>query len=417
MWYCTLSCIALWPYNLYKFIVNRILQSAERPGSSRPEKSRPEKAGPWKPSRLILTFFLAISLVILMQPAAMAVVVVGLFDVEIAVPDESRASRQVALSDGLAEVLVRVSGDSNILQELRPPSPSSYIKQVRYITVKVPEAERKSGSQEARVKKQSLLKVQYNGTRIMDLLRKNSVPIWGGHRSKIVFWFAVRDGKSQYILKNSDFSVLKKEADAAFSRRGIPVVWPKNDSRDRKEVGFADVWAGFADPLLKASERYSSGPIVSVNALWNGHAWTGDWSLFMGQDSRRWSLRETEYDALISKGIDRVADSMGGKFAILEVQDASKLKKIFVEIDQVNSVKKFRKVQKYLTSLPIVHSVKLSQVEAERVAFQLSLRTGIDGFLGLVKSDSEIVPDVSQQADGGQVAAMPNFVYRFKLTD
>jgi hypothetical protein len=225
----------------------------------------------------------------------------------------------------------------------------------------------------------------------------------------------VHDGSRRYILKASDFSLLKKEADAAFKRRGIPVVWPNNDSRDRRGLRFADVWAGFAEPLLKSSKRYSNGPVVSVSMLWNGHAWVGDWSLFMGRESRRWSLRELDYDALISKGVDLVADAIGKKFAVLEVLDTSKLQQILVEIDRVNSVEGFRQVQNYLMSLPVVHSVRLSQIESERVAFWLSLRSEVDDFLGLVKTDSEIILDVN--FDANSATGIQDFVYRFKMID
>jgi hypothetical protein len=265
------------------------------------------------------------------------------------------------------------------------------------------------------VKNQYRLWVQYNGTRIMDLLREQSVPIWGEHRSQTVTWFAVHDGSRRYILKDSDFSLLKQEAEAAFKRRGIPVIWPKHDSRDQRGLRFADVWAGFSEPLLQSSQRYSNGPVVSVSMNWNGHAWVGDWSLFIGRDSRRWSLREIDYDALISKGVDLVADVIGKKFAVLEVLDTSKLQQILVEIDHVDSVEGFRKVQNYLMSLPVVQSVKLSQIESERVAFWLLLRSEVDDFLGLVKAGSEIIPNVN--ADTGLTADVQNFVYYFKMID
>ena len=363
--------------------------------------------------------FLVSLMACLVQPAALAVVVDGLFEVEIPVPDETKYIRNIALSDGLAEVLVRVSGDRNILQRLQPPSARAYVKQFRYITVEASEADEKAdpsaGNTADQVKKKHKLWVQYNGTRIMDLLREQSIPIWGEHRSQVVVWFAVNDGSRKYILKDRDISLLKKESVTAFKRRGIPVVWPKNDSRDQREVHFADIWAGFAEPLQKSSKRYSNGPVVSVTMSWNGHAWVGDWSVFIGRESRRWSLRELEYDALISKGVDLVADTIGKKFALLEVLDTSKLQKILVEIDSVNSVEGFRQVQDYLTSLPVVHSVKLSQIESERVAFWLSLRSEVNDFLGLIKAGSEIVPDVN--ADFGSANNVQNFVYRFKLNN
>ena len=50
---------------------------------------------------------------------ASAVVVEDLFEVEMPVLDESKAIRRAALDDGLIEVLIRVSGDSNILEKVK----------------------------------------------------------------------------------------------------------------------------------------------------------------------------------------------------------------------------------------------------------------------------------------------------------
>jgi uncharacterized protein len=257
--------------------------------------------------------------------------------------------------------------------------------------------------------------VQYNATKIMNLLRTSAIPIWGEHRSEVVIWLAVRDGTNQYILREQDVSLIKTQANEAFQRRGIPEVWPRNDTRDQQQLIFADVWAGFAEPIQQASQRYTTGPVVSASMVWNGASWVGDWSLFMGNDSRRWTLKERDYSALISQAIDLVADAMGQKFAVLEATDAQGLEQILVEIDQVGSVKKFRQVQKYLSSLPVVQSVSLSQVEPERVVFKLTLRSEVDDFLKLIKADTQMKPLVT--ADVGAVNGIANTVYRFKLSN
>jgi hypothetical protein len=351
---------------------------------------------------------------VLSPATTFAVVMEGLFEVEIPVPDESRAIRQAALADGLAEILVRISGDRSILQKIKPPSVNAYVKQFRYIAI---ESEAADVTEQDQANDPTIahhkLWVQYNTTRIMDLLRKNSVPIWGEHRSQVVIWLAVRDGTNQYILRDRDISLIKTQANASFQRRGIPAIWPRNDARDQQQLRFADVWAGFVEPMQQASKRYTTGPVVSASMTWNGYSWAGDWSLLMARDSRRWALEEQDYNALISQAIDLIADAMGQKFAVLEATDTQGLQQILVEIDQVGSVKKFRHVQKYLSSLPVVRSVWLSQVEPERVAFKLTLRSEVGDFLKLIKADTRMAPLLT--ADTETVAGVTNTIYRFKL--
>lgn len=353
--------------------------------------------------------------VLVLCPATtLAVVVKGLFEVEIPVIDETRSIRQAAFADGLGEVLVRVSGDRNVLQKLQLPSVNAYVKQFRYVAIETEATDvGRQDPVEDEVFAHYKLWVQYNATQIMNLLRKSGVPIWGEHRSEVVIWLAVRDGTHQYILREQDISLIKTQATEAFQRRGIPEVWPRNDARDEQQLRFADVWAGFAEPVQQASQRYATGPVVSASMSWDGSSWVGDWSLFVDDDSRRWTLKEQDYAALISQAIDLIADVMGQKFAVLEATDAQGLKQILVEIDQVGSVKKFRQVQKYLGSLPVVQSVRLSQVEPERVAFKLTLRSEVDDFLKLVKAGRQMMPLVT--ADVGPVNGIVNIVYRFKL--
>lgn len=361
------------------------------------------------PVLIVLVLFSA-----LYTQTTFAVVVQGLFEVEISVPDESRAIRQAALADGLAEILVRISGDRSILQKIKPPSANAYVKQFRYIAIesKAPDVTEQDQANDQAIARHRLW-VQYNATRIMDLLRRNSVPIWGEHRSQVVIWLAVRDGTNQYILREQDISLIKTQANASFQRRGIPAIWPRNDARDQQQLRFADVWAGFVEPMQQASKRYTTGPVVSASMAWNGYSWAGDWSLFMARESRRWALEDQDYDALISQAVDLVADAMGQKFAVLEATDIQGLQQILVEIDQVESVKEFRRVQKYLSSLPVVQSVWLSQVEPERVAFKLTLRSEVDDFLKLIKADTRMVPLVAANTESA--ADVTNAIYHFKL--
>ena len=198
-------------------------------------------------------------------------------------------------------------------------------------------------------------------------------------------------------MKDKDISLIKTKADTAFSRRGLPAIWPQNDARDQKTVYFADIWAGFTDSLKQASQRYSSGPVIVGTMGWDGRVWKGDWSLLMDDKVRKWSLNGPDYAALISRATDLAADVMGQKYAVLETFDISQQKTLAVEIDRVKSVEDFRHIEKYLSSLSAVQSVQLSQIEPERVFFDLTLRSKVDDLLNLIQSDSVITRLVDEE--------------------
>ena len=319
-----------------------------------------------------------------------AVVVEDLFEVDMPVLDESKAIRRAALDDGLIEVLIRVSGDSNILEKVKAPASNDYVKQFKYL---VQAAEEAGGEASQR------LWVRYNETKMLDFLRKQAIPVWGKHRSQLVMWLAVRDGSQRYILKNSDVSLIKSKTDAALGHRGIPVIWPKNDALDQQDVRFADIWAGFPDPIKQASKRYSQGPVIAANMSWNGRVWKAGWSLFMDDKVRKWSLSGADYATLIARATDLAADAMGQGFAALESFGVSQQKTLTVEVGRVASVKDFRRIEKYLSSLSAVQSVQLSQVESERVFFDLILRTKADDLLTLIQSGSVMAPAPEEESN------------------
>ncbi len=321
--------------------------------------------------------------------SASAVAVAGLFEVQMTVLDESTEVRRAALNDGLLEVLIRISGDSELLQKIEQPPADDYVQRFEYSEQDAALSGGVAGEKLQR------LWVRYNATRVMDFLRRQNIPIWGEHRSQAVIWLAVRDGGQRYVLKESDKSPIKNSVDAAFSRRGIPAIWPKNDEADQQIIRFADVWAGFAEPLQKASKRYSAGSIITANLGWNGTEWKGEWSLLMAGELKKWSLSGADYASVIVKAADLIADTMGQKFAALQSFDISQQKKVMMEIDKIRSVEAFRAIENYLSSLSAVQSVQLSQVEPERVFFELALRTKIDDLINLIQSGSTLarLPD------------------------
>lgn len=349
-------------------------------------------------SPLVFLFWMA-----LLAPLSVsAVVVEGLFEVKMSILDESKVIRRAALDDGLIEVLIRVSGDSHILKKIKAPASRSYVQQYEYSVL----------AATAEVAASQQLWVRYNATMVLDFLRKQAIPVWGSRRTQAVIWLAIRDGNQRYILKERDISLIKSQADIAFNRRGIPAIWPKNDAQDQQTVYFADIWAGFIEPLKQASQRYASGPVIVANMGWDGQFWKGDWSLIVDDEVRRWSLSGRDYETLIARAIDLAADVVGKKFAVLESFDVSQQETLMVEIDQVKSVEDFRRVEKYLSSLSAVRAVRLSRLESERVFFDLSLRSKAEDLFKLIQSGTVITHVLEEVIDKPNEVIPHRFILR-----
>jgi hypothetical protein len=340
-----------------------------------------------------LSFFLeaamwAVCLLIFLQlsaGAAYASQMASLYDVDILVADESTSLREQAFQQGLDEVFIRIAGDSIVMDKLKRPEPSRYVRQFSYEPVPNPLPDDRG------VIMTHHLKIQYNGNLMQKYLLDNGFPVWGEHRPDLVIWLAVRDGTNEYVLKDSDQSKLKAAVDAAMTRRGVPVRWPLYDSADRKILSVADIRGGFKDPVIKASQRYTRGPALTGSMIWNGKEWQSSWSLLLDSGNRHWSLVGPDYSMLLNKVIDQAADALGVVFAITDAINKQKQVMIQLEIQDVNSVEKYHRAESYLSDLSSVSLVRPVKVDAQNVIFELTLRSTEADFLNLIHNDAELV--------------------------
>ena len=311
--------------------------------------------------------------------------VVSLYDVELPVVDESADTRWRVFNEGLDEVFVRISGDSIVMDKLKRPPASRYVKQYSYDPVENPASNKDGELLSHRIK------IQYNGSAMETYLRENGYPVWGEHRAEIVVWMAIRDGRSEYVLKDTDNSLLKTSAQQALHRRGIPGRWPLFDNKDKKILKVADIRGGFKDPVAKASKRYSRGPALTGSLIWSGSKWQSSWSLLMENGNRHWSIEGADYNVLINKAVDQAADAMGIVFAIHGVGDNQKLARIHLDIQEVKSIDAYRRLESYLRDLSAVEMVKPLKVDGQSAMFEITLRSSEGDFLNLVKNDAELV--------------------------
>jgi hypothetical protein len=330
--------------------------------------------------------FLVIPL-LLANGQALAGRVAALYDVSILVVDESASIRQQAFKQGLDEVFIRISGDSIVMDKLKRPPSSRYVKQFSYDPVPVSAATAPLTNAKGEKLTQHL-KIQYNGRFMEKYLLDNGFPVWSEHRPDVVVWLAVRDGTNEYVLKDTDKSLLKTAVDEALIRRGVPERWPLYDKKDRKILSVADIRGGFKEPVKNASQRYSRGPALAGSMIWNGKQWQSSWSLLMEAGNRYWSLADADYNLLINKAIDQAADAMGVVFAIHSTEQ--QLTTIQLDIQSVSSIENFRHVEDYLTGLSAVKKAKLLRIDAQNAVFEVTLRSNEKDFLNLIKNDAEL---------------------------
>lgn len=355
---------------------------------------------------LHLKYLLILVSVLLMMPQAHAVVVENLYAVEVPVVDQTAATRRVAFKKGLSEVLIRVTGDRNIFSLIKLPYSSSYVKQFQYHEAEI-ELEPAVGDatddlSDQQNKPTQILWIQYNETKVKEFVRSNALPLWGKLRSESIIWIAVNDGVNRYVLKSGDTSILKTIVGNAANRRAVPVLWPKIDPQERA-IRFADVWAGFYQPIKDASgTKNADSPIIIGRLSWEGERWKSNWSLLLEGNNVDWAIEHADYNEVIVEAIETAADLMGQQFALFDTGDINSFHAIDIVIKDIDSVVALNRVKKYLSTMPLVQTFNMNRIENDQVFFNVSLRTNAEDFISFIETDATLIflPDEEEKISG-----------------
>ncbi|MBM7334341.1 MAG: DUF2066 domain-containing protein [Alcanivorax sp.] len=148
-------------------------------------------------------------------------------------------------------------------------------------------------------------------------LADQGTPVWGGERPPVLVWL-VTEGTGRGDLVTAG-DPLAERLRAAAGRRGVSLVLPEWDQRDRDVVAVADVRGRFDGPVLQASRRYDTD-WVATGVLYGGASTTLNWRLLDHGDQvagQRASAADTDaaLDAFVGALADQIAErySLGGE--------------------------------------------------------------------------------------------------------
>jgi hypothetical protein len=310
--------------------------------------------------------FLLILLLALIAAPIGAVEVASLYSAQVPFDQEERDPRALAYRAALVEVLLRVSGselgsDPEMI-ELLFPNPTSYVVQFR------PGAD-------------DTLWVSFDGDAIERVLRESGQTVWGSDRPLTLIWLAVDWGQGKREIIGADDAqrrraearsidrnrLLRERVLELAERRGLPIVFPLLDTTDLQSVSFSDIWGGFDDALLSASERYEAHSIL-VGRIRPESSQRNRWSYYFGDELRTWN-GEPEFV------VGLVADLLGEEFAI---SGSAPVESIDLTVAGIATVEAYGAVQKLLSEVNVIESYSIAQVEGDRIRYRVEALGGAE---------------------------------------
>jgi len=294
-----------------------------------------------------------------------------LFESEVTVASQQPDERTAAMKRALAEVLVRVTGQRELLGQEPAKSmladPARYVQQYRYYTV--------PNTRPAELK----MRVRFDSNAVRTALRQQGASYWGdSERPDTLVWLAVEDRGERYIVAAQDGRAVYQKIQAAAQQRGVSLVFPLMDLEDQSRVRFTDIWGGFFERVLTASERYNPSAILTgrLNRAPSG-GWVARWDMQVAGTSSSWSDSNQLLENLLQAGIDNMADRQASRLAVTGT--GVNTSAITITVDDINTLTAYARVNDYLSSLTAISQFQVVQVAGSSVHYAVQLNGTLQG--------------------------------------
>ncbi len=353
--------------------------------------------------------------------AAAAEELAGLYDAEIPVTSQEATERAAASRAALEEILVKVSGSSDILQrpELKPllDQAEQWVQRYQYrAAAAVP------GSTAASAATGQIFWAAFDRQTINQLLSETGVPVWGLNRPRTLLWLAVEDGSKRYMVGGDNRPDLQQMIGEEARRRGLPLTVPLLDLQDQGALAVADVWGDFPDVIFKASERYQADAVLVGRAYAvAADKWQSHWTLYHRDTVMSWESAVGSQNDAIAAGVDGAAEQFAKRYALMLTPDAANTMELTVE--NVASLTDYARALRYLQSLDPVAAVQIARVEGTQVSYRLKVRGEPQGVIRSIGWGKTLIPVEEEgtssadlpNTDGGETEQPANREYRYRI--
>jgi hypothetical protein len=293
-----------------------------------------------------------------------AVTLAGLYTVTVA-PDPAAADqRSAAIEAAMARLLMRVMGNRNA--PLEPAVQPLLASADRYLS-------------SYGIDRQGRALVGFSRGEIERALTDLGLPVWGPERPLTLLWIAVDDGAGGRALLGADepaqFGVpatpqmtellraLREELVAAADERGLPIAWPLLDSEDLGAVTPTDVWGGFDDDIVAASQRYRADAVLIGRVRPGAFGNEVDWLFVHGAERQALPI------AAVRDGIDVAADRYAADLRTIGGASLTLL-----TVNGVHTPADYGRVMSYLERQSVLESVDVESFDGGSLRLRVAAR-------------------------------------------
>lgn len=309
---------------------------------------------------------------------ACAVIVPDLYQVEVAVADQKDSSRNAGVREAFKKLLIKISGSDAVLNNpllmSAQNNPEAYLQGYTY---------HKEASDS-----QISIQLWFSKELVLPLMKKANATIWGENRPLLLSWLVVEAPNKTIISKQ--MAQWQAPFENAFDERGIPLLWPSIDSRDKKSLSVNALWSLSSSRIKTASTRYNSDAVLAGKLFQNSNGtWKYTGVLTQGLQNKTLSVSGNTSDSVLTALASNVSQYFADQFAIKSNSMNGQLG-VRISVKKIKDFTDYSKVLAYLESLTGVDSVEVSQVDNEDLQLYLNLEGSWDKVQKTINLDNKL---------------------------
>ena len=350
------------------------------------------------PVRRVIAAKSSLTLLVLLLVVAQkldAVTLENLYQAEVLSESQSDAQRRIDASEGLSQVLTRVSGRSDILQNpvivAALKTPEQYYSEFSYARVE-------AGNDAAAALPQpgldplsaetprQVMRIRFAPSLIAKILREADLPVWGSNRPSVLSWMAIDDESGRQVLGEANPSLFAKTLNQAARARGVPLLLPLWDLEDSRGVSSSEIWGRFLGRIEAASKRYSPDKILVFRAESEfSNQWRGDWSLGEGGQWRSGTVYGESQAQLATALVGVLASVLSEQYAVTSTRSEVRL-----TVEGITEIQDYAEVSRYLEGLTQVMSVQPVRILTDMVEFKLRSEGEVQQIIDVIALDRKL---------------------------
>lgn len=323
---------------------------------------------------------------------------VDLYSSVMSIPSKSEEDRKLAAKVALKNILVRSTGDEDILKNY--PKLVSYIKKpLEYISSfsyfeddsLSPFMRSFETDTEAFLNKSSLkIKFYFQTEEIKKILVDSDAPLWGSNRPVTIVWFIHEEGSKKSFHIHNDFEFLSSFY--SYTKfRGLPVIEPIFDLSEISILNNENEWTDIYNDIYHSSQKYNAD-IIYIMRFSNRS--DGEWIALSTLKFKDQYINEYHAGSNIVNFLKKDMDSLTGKlaksFAVSNYNNISN-NEYLIEVSNISNYKEFKMLMGSFFDISALNSIKIKKINKEVIYFSFPSNVPIKKLITIISLNKHLL--------------------------